>query len=359
MEEHLVLKNISKNFGEVEAVKDVSLSFKRGELVTLLGPSGCGKTTTLHMIAGFHIPERGSIVLSGKEITFLPAYKRKTPMVFQEYALFPHLTIFENIAYGLKIQKKDGKYIKNKVENVLNQLGLPPLSDRFPNQLSGGQQQRIALARALVLDPEVLLLDEPLSNLDAKLRIQVRYEIKELQNRLKITMIYVTHDQEEALSISDKVAVMNKGVVEQFGTPWEIYHRPKNEFVAGFVGETNFLPVTVTDLRKETGNTVVEFIWRDRILSLPTNRTDLNKGSQKTLLLRPEAITLSKTLSTNVNNQYLPGTVKQRSFLGAITRYWIDIGNQEVVVDDSKTGENGIYDNEVFRSFSGENTYFL
>ena len=265
MSHHVTLRHLAKSFGNVPAVRDVSLQIERGELVTLLGPSGCGKTTTLQMLAGFLQPDGGQILIGDKDITAVPPYRRNMPLVFQEYALFPHLTVFENIAYGLKMQKKERsipamrmkglfardsddeprrRMIRNKVAKILAVLGLPPqIGDRFPNQLSGGQQQRIALARALVLDPEVLLLDEPLSNLDAKLRVNVRYEIKELQKRFGMTIIFVTHDQEEALSISDKIVVMNQGVVEQYGEPAEIYYRPKNEFVAGFIGETNFLDV--------------------------------------------------------------------------------------------------------------------
>ena len=348
MGSHLELCNLNKYFGGVQAVKNVSLQINRGELVTFLGPSGCGKTTTLHMIAGFHIPESGSILLNGQNIAALPPYKRKTPMVFQEYAIFPHLSIYENIAYGLKIQHDDPKTIKQKVTAILEQLGLPDIADRFPNQLSGGQQQRIALARALVLDPEVLLLDEPLSNLDAKLRVKVRYEIKQLQSRLNITMIYVTHDQEEALSISDRVAVMNQGIVEQFGTPWDIYFKPVNHFVAGFVGESNFLAVRVLGSEKVDGSYHTRLQWQERNLSLVGEEADPAKGMDRTLLLRPESINLSRQPESAAA---IPGIVKQSSFLGAITRYWIDIGGHNVIADDSKTHEHGIFEGDVYLDF--------
>jgi ABC-type spermidine/putrescine transport systems, ATPase components len=356
---HLVLKHLHKSFADVQAVKDVSLQIKRGELVTLLGPSGCGKTTTLHMIAGFITPDSGEIVLNDKDITLLAPHKRKTPMVFQEYALFPHLNVFENIAYGLKIHPKDRKTIRSKVEHILNLLGLPQAGGRFPNQLSGGQQQRIALARALVLDPEILLLDEPLSNLDAKLRIKVRYEIKELRRQFDITTIFVTHDQEEALSISDKIAVMHKGVVEQFGEPAEIYYRPKNEFVASFIGESNFLPANIVSCSEQGGKTEVQFEWRGQHFNVLTSQQDLRKGQQRKMLLRPEAFDICSAETENADMKLISGFVKRSSFLGTITRYWIHIDGQEIIVDDSKMNDHGLLSGQVFFSFKDRNIHFI
>ncbi|MGB4274414.1 MAG: ABC transporter ATP-binding protein [Bacillota bacterium] len=350
MEHHLVLEDLCESFGDVQAVKNLNLKIKKGELITLLGPSGCGKTTTMHIIAGFHLPDRGRVILNGEDITYLAPYKRNTPMVFQEYALFPHLTVFENVAYGMAIRKVPKNEIQEKVKDILEQLGLPDIATRFPNQLSGGQQQRVALARALVLDPEVLLLDEPLSNLDAKLRIRVRYEIKQLQEKFNITMVYVTHDQEEALSISDRVAVMNKGVLEQYGTPWEIYYKPKNKFVAEFVGETNFLQVEIKEVRPSddgTGASVVDFLWQDRVFSTSVENEGLSPGSTRTLLLRPEAIEPVGRDEEITDENTISGKVIDSSFLGSITRYRIDVGGEEIVVDDSKTKEHGVFRGEV------------
>ena len=250
-EEHvfLELKNISKYFqsrdgsGEVRAVDAATVGIERGQFVTLLGPSGCGKTTTLRLIAGFEFPTYGDIVLDGKNINELPPNRRDMAMVFQSYAIFPHLNVFENIAYGLKIKRLSSQEIKQKVANVLTLTELQGLENRAPNQLSGGQQQRVALARALVMEPKVLLFDEPLSNLDAKLRVQMRSEIRRIQQELGITSVYVTHDQDEAMVLSDQIVVMNKGRVQQTGKAIEIYRHPQTRFVADFIGRANFLPV--------------------------------------------------------------------------------------------------------------------
>jgi len=356
---HLILNQLHKQFGEIQAVKDVSLNIQRGELVTLLGPSGCGKSTTLHMIAGFLQPDRGEIRLNGENVTNSPVYKRNMPMVFQEYALFPHLSIFENIAFGLKIRKVNSKIIRSRVTAILGQLGLPQTSNRFPNQLSGGQQQRIALARALILDPEVLLLDEPLSNLDAKLRIQVRYEIKKLQNSLNITAVFVTHDQEEALAISDKIAVMNQGTIEQFGTPWEVYYRPKTEFVAKFIGESNLLDVRLLSIQKMQDHWEVHFIWRDREYTGTTNQSELNLVQPYKILLRPEAITLIPTINRQKILNQTVGIIKRSSFLGATIRYWLEVEGKEFIIDDAKTSAHGQLSGEVGISIFDQPLYFL
>ena len=228
------------------AVDNVNLTVSPGEFLTFLGPSGCGKTTTLRMIAGFEIPSSGQIIVDGSDITQVPANKRDMGFVFQNYALFPHMTIFENVAYGLRIRGLSGDALASKVREGLAMVGLGNAEQRYPNQLSGGQQQRIAIARALVIEPQVLLLDEPLSNLDAKLRIKMRQDIKNLQKKLGITTVYVTHDQEEALEISDHIAVFSEGVVQQIGSPEEIYEDPQNRFVANFVGKSNFVDGTAS-----------------------------------------------------------------------------------------------------------------
>lgn len=239
--EAVVLENVSKYYGKFKALDRVSLSIEKGEIFTLLGPSGCGKSTTLRVIAGLEIPEEGRVYLEGEDITYKKPYERSTAMMFQNYALWPHMTVFDNVAFGLRMKGYSKEEIRRRVKWALELVGLQGLENRYPLQLSGGQQQRVALARAIVVEPKVLLLDEPLSNLDAKLRVKVREDIVLLQRKLGTTMIYVTHDQEEAMSISDRIAIMDKGRVVQVGTPKEIYHKPSNFFVATFMGRSNVL----------------------------------------------------------------------------------------------------------------------
>ena len=241
MSNQVIIQNAVKRYGDFTALNGVSLDIQEGEFFTLLGPSGCGKTTLLRMIAGFNSIEGGDFYFGEKRINDVPAHKRDIGMVFQNYAIFPHLTVRENVAYGLKARKMPAKEIKPKVDEALELVQISHLADRKPNELSGGQQQRVALARAFVIEPSVLLMDEPLSNLDAKLRVQMRSVIKKLQRRLGITTIYVTHDQEEALTMSDTIVVMNKGEIQQIGTPIDIYNEPKNAFVADFIGESNII----------------------------------------------------------------------------------------------------------------------
>ena len=241
MSVNVEIRNAVKKYGDFVAIKDVSLNIKKGEFFTLLGPSGCGKTTLLRMIAGFNTIEGGEILFEDKVINNLPAHKRDIGMVFQNYAIFPHMTVYENVAYGLKARKIDEKEADERIMEALRTVQIEELKDRMPANLSGGQQQRVALARAIVIKPRILLMDEPLSNLDAKLRVEMRTVIKKLQRDLDITTIYVTHDQEEALAISDRIAVMDRGVVRQLGTPEGIYMRPSNKFVSNFIGTSNFI----------------------------------------------------------------------------------------------------------------------
>ena len=242
------LENINMVYNKQNHVlKDFNLEVEKGELVSLLGPSGCGKTTTLRIVAGLLKQNSGKFFLDGEDMTSVAVHQRKFGMVFQSYALFPHLTVEENVAFGLKLRKEEASVIRQKVDKMLELCGLTNLQKRYPKQLSGGQRQRVALARALVIEPKLLLLDEPLSNLDAKLRVQMRLEIKRIQQQFKITTLFVTHDQEECFSISDKVAVMNNGIIEQYGTPEEIYRKPKTEFVARFIGFENFIPGKMLD----------------------------------------------------------------------------------------------------------------
>lgn len=253
----LVLNGLTKILGGRVIIDDLHLVVKKGEMVSLLGPSGCGKTTTLRMIAGFLIPDKGDVILAGKDVTTLGPEKRPSAMVFQNYALWPHMTVFNNVAYPLKVRKLEKKEIEKRVEEVLSLVNLMHHKDSRPSQISGGEQQRVALARALVQEPDILLLDEPLSNLDAKLRVKVREDIRELQRRLGITTVIVTHDQDEALSISDRIAVMNDGKIEQFSAPQQLYDRPETEYVANFIGSLNHVKGGYSEGRVVSGDEMV------------------------------------------------------------------------------------------------------
>ncbi|ASJ12842.1 ABC transporter ATP-binding protein [Thermococcus thioreducens] len=279
------LENIVKTFGETVALKGINLHIKAGELFTLLGPSGCGKSTTLRIIAGLDFPDSGTIYFGDEEVTYLHSSKRGAVLVFQNYALWPHMTVFDNVAYGLKLKKLPKEEIRKKVEWALDLVKLRGFEDRYPTQLSGGQQQRVAIARALVVEPKVLLLDEPLSNLDAKLRLEMRSEIRRIQRELGITVIYVTHDQEEAMAISDRIAVMNVGTVEQVGTPREIYESPRTEFVASFMGKTNVIPARVVE--RDGNKVTVEF---EGIRLDGLHYTE--KSDDVVIVIRPERIKL-------------------------------------------------------------------
>ena len=334
----LSLNNIFKVFpprggaSEVTAVNGVSLSMKKGELVTLLGPSGCGKTTTLRLIGGFEVPTSGEIILDGEEIGKLPPHKRGMAMVFQSYAIFPHLNVFENIAYGLHVQKLAGKEIDERVNRVLELVDLRGYETRAPNQLSGGQQQRVALARALVMEPKVLLLDEPLSNLDAKLREQMRNEIRRIQQQLGITSVYVTHDQIEAMTLSDQIVVMNKGIIEQTGSPEEIYRRPKSKFVANFIGRANFLPAKVLEASGET--VVVECFGKS--LRIP-RENGAAAGTSGTLVARPEMMWIDEKAGL------FRGEVKRAIYLGNAVEYEIEIEKKTIVITDTNPKRMKLY----------------
>lgn len=286
----LVIKDLEKKFGDVEVLKKINLNVKEGEFVSLLGPSGCGKTTTLRIIAGLLEKSSGEVIINGNNVENVPVHKRNNGMVFQNYALFPHMTVAQNVEYGLKQQKVSKAERKKKVREGLELVHLEWLGDRYPKQLSGGQQQRVALARALVLKPNLLLLDEPLSNLDAKLREEMQVEIRNIQKKLNVTTIFVTHDQKEALSMSDKIAVMNKGMIEQYGTPEEIYENPKTEFVATFLGYSNLIRGTVEGQEGDTLTASSNFGQ----IRLP-KQEGLSRGSRILASVRPERMTLSKT----------------------------------------------------------------
>ncbi|HOL36835.1 MAG TPA: ABC transporter ATP-binding protein [Rubrivivax sp.] len=300
------------------AVADVSLEVDKGQLVTLLGPSGCGKTTLLRMIAGFEEPSAGQIWFGARRIDDEPPHMRDTAMVFQSYAIFPHLDVFENVAFGLRLRRVAARALRERVERVLELTGLEALAARQPHQLSGGQQQRVALARCLVMEPRLLLFDEPLSNLDAKLREQMRVEIRELQQRVGITTVYVTHDQAEAMSISDLIVVMNAGVVEQIGTPSAIYGAPANRFVADFIGRANFVSVDVLDEH------------RVRLAGMPlaVRPHGRRAGERATLVLRPEAI------AVDAERGALAGTVRRAMFLGSLVEYLVEVPSVGPLVVD-------------------------
>jgi iron(III) transport system ATP-binding protein len=292
----LKLVNLEKSFGDFKAVRNVNITVKDGEFVTLLGPSGCGKTTTLRMIAGFTTPTGGSILLDDVPITsvdqkiFLPPEQRDMGMVFQSYAVWPHMNIFQNVAYPLRFKKLSKQEMQAKVMHVLSLVKLDGLAERMPDQLSGGQQQRVALARALVMEPKVLLLDEPLSNLDAKLRESMRFEIVELQRRMKITVVYVTHDQAEAMSMSDRIVVLHSGKIQQIGTAPEVYQKPANTFVADFIGMANFIPCTVVEISGETARVKLDDGTEDHYLICAITSTHQKVGEKAVVVVRPEYV---------------------------------------------------------------------
>ena len=313
------------------AVKDTSLTIQPGSFVTLLGPSGCGKTTTLRMIAGFESPDEGEIYLGDEAINALTPNKRDTAMVFQSYALLPHYNVFDNVAYGLKLRKVPKDEIKRRVMAILDLVELTGMEGRMTNQLSGGQQQRVALARALVIEPSVLLFDEPLSNLDAKLRVSMRTEIRRIQQRVGITAIYVTHDQSEAMALSDQIIVMKNGVVEQMGTPQEIYYHPKNEFVADFIGEADFLRGTMTG--RENGHAVIRVEGHDMPVA---DRPDMEPGREYTIVLRPEAAHLS-------DEGGVPCRVSLSCFMGSYQNYHVQLGDIRIALTEYNPQNKRIY----------------
>ena len=349
------LEHISKIYQDPKtgkdfyAVKDTSLEIEPGSFVTLLGPSGCGKTTTLRMIAGFESPDEGEIYLGGEAINALTPNKRDTAMVFQSYALLPHYNIFDNVAYGLKLRKMDKATIKEKVTKILKLVGLEGMEARMTNQLSGGQQQRVALARALVLEPGVLLFDEPLSNLDAKLRVTMRTEIRRIQQEAGITAIYVTHDQSEAMALSDKIIIMEKGVVAQIGTPQEIYYHPASEFVADFIGEANFLKGKLSDKDGDCGVVTVE----DHAVPV-VGVADQAEGKECTLVLRPESAVLA-------DSGVLPCKVIVSCFMGSYQNYHVMVGDTLVKITDYNPRNKRVYavGDTAWVAFDKENVHVL
>jgi putative spermidine/putrescine transport system ATP-binding protein len=329
---YLSLTDIQKRFGEFAAVQDFNLSAERGEFVSFLGPSGCGKTTTLRMIAGFEQPTTGIITIDGRDVTRIPPNRRNVGMVFQSYALFPNMTVADNIGFGLKVRKRPNDQIRKRVGELLELINLPDKGGRYPYQLSGGQQQRVALARALAFEPQVLLLDEPLSALDAKIRVALRHEIRQIQRQLGITTVYVTHDQEEALSLSDRVVVMSEGRMEQVGTPFEIYNFPATAFVASFVGTLNVLSGVVVDAGRGevaiSGQTITV-----------TRKFEARQGQEVRVALRPEMVSLE---DRQVGCSRLSGRVVDVTFLGSIVRMRIQVGLGPAFANDAASTDGQV-----------------
>ncbi len=324
----LELLNLNKSYDDHSVIDGISLQVGLGEFLTLLGPSGCGKTTTLRLLAGFEQPDEGEIRMEEKDITHLPAYKRDVNTVFQSYALFPHMNVFDNIAFGLKMKKVLKSELQQRVADMLSVVQMSEYAKRKPEQLSGGQKQRVAIARALVNQPKILLLDEPLGALDLKLRKQMQGELKHLQQKLGITFIYVTHDQEEALTMSDRIAAMNQGRIEQIGTPEEIYKRPKSRFVANFIGEANLLEAHIESLEKET----MRIKWLDYQFSL-SRYPSCKEKSLVHLAIRPENLRLCPR--SEETSPLISATFQERTYAGAFYKTIVSVQGTELVVHET------------------------
>ena len=325
-----IIKEFDKNGEKVRAVNDLNLNIKDGEMVCFLGPSGCGKTTTLRMVAGFEIPTSGEIKIEGRDVTNIPVNKRGIGFVFQNYALFPHLSVAKNIGYGLENKGMDKNEIKKKVNEALELVGLPNIAERYPTELSGGEQQRVALARVLVMEPSLLLMDEPLSNLDAKLRIHMRTEIRHLQQKLGITALYVTHDQAEALTVADKIVVMSKGVVEQVGSPKDIYYNPSCAFVADFIGQANVIRLKLKSISSDT--VTAELIKGVEVTARKGQgfKDDAKRGDVAILIARPENIAVKGPDAEGIKAKVLSSI-----FVGSLTEYELAIGDENIMINAS------------------------
>jgi spermidine/putrescine transport system ATP-binding protein len=352
----IVLERVTKRFGDVTAVNDLAIEIQTGEFFSLLGPSGCGKTTTLRIIAGFESPDAGRVLLQGKDVTFVTPQKRNVNMVFQAYGLFPHMTVAENIAFGPKIQKVPRDEIAQRVNAILKTVRLEGMEDRRPAQLSGGQQQRVALARSLVNGPAALLLDEPLGALDLKLRKEMQLELKELQVRTGTTFVYVTHDQEEAMTMSDRIAVMNEGIVEQLATPRELYRRPASAFVAGFIGTSNLITLRID--RREEGLVVMDLGEGERILA-----PDPGDGESSALItVRPEWIKLASG-EVGPRASHVGGTVADVVYLGSVTQLIVHLRTGERLtvhrLNDEVAGIDPRPGDRVILHWAAENSYVI
>lgn len=329
----LTADGLVKEYGDFKAVNDISFTIQEGEFFSLLGPSGCGKTTTLRMLAGFEQPTEGTISIDEEVINEKPPYNRDVGMVFQSYALFPHKSVGENVGFGLKMDNVPSDEREERVDDILELVGLPGFQDRSPGELSGGQQQRVALARALVIEPSVLLLDEPLANLDLKLRKEMQFELKRIQTELEITTVYVTHDQEEALSLSDEILVMNEGKSEQIASPPEVYNNPANEFVASFMGESNILSGSIVSQNEATVDVDLHSTEQDSISisQEAVEQMEISDNDRISLSLRSEDLEIvgqAKADGTGID-----GTVNTKTFQGKATKFVVDIGSEEILVE--------------------------
>jgi iron(III) transport system ATP-binding protein len=328
------IQNLFKRFKDVVAVNRIQLEVDKGEMLTLLGPSGCGKTTTLRCIAGLEKPEEGDIIIDGQPMLsegFVQPSKRGIGMVFQNYAVWPHMKVFNNIVYGLRLERISRQKIQERGQQVLGLVGLDGLEDRYPAQLSGGQQQRVALARALVRNPKVLLLDEPLSNLDAKLREELRFEIKSLVRRMGITSVYVTHDQAEAMVISDRVVVMDSGNVVQIGTPQEIYEKPANRFVADFIGTMNFMSGEVVQVLQDTDEVYVRTEFSEKMLCRTNSITEVTPGEKVFASIRPEDVEVF-TEPPQATDNLFKGTIAHKAYLGNFLFFFVSVNDTMIRV---------------------------
>ncbi len=361
MSEILRIENISKSFGSQKVLDNISLSINAGEIFSMLGPSGCGKSTLLRICGGFEEPDEGRIILDGVDITGVPPHKRGIHTVFQSYALFPNMTVWDNIAFPLKIAKAEKKYIRQEVEKYLDMIQMSEHADKKPRELSGGQKQRVAIARALVNRPKVLLLDEPLAALDLKLRQRMLVELDSLHEDVGITFVYVTHDQQEAMSISNHIAVMHQGVVEQEGTPTEVYEAPKNSFVAAFIGDTNFFEGTICNIHGDYCILKIDGFPPLEVF----NDKKMKEGEHAHLSIRPEkfSVTLEKPENLPPRTNLFQGKVEDVIYLGAQTRLWIRVGERLVAVVKQHTSfalDRKIrYKDDVWLTWHADNAYML
>lgn len=339
----LQLLNLCKSYEDQPVIRSINLQVGSGEFLTLLGPSGCGKTTTLRLLAGFEQPDEGEIRMDGTDITSLPPYRRDVNTVFQSYALFPHMNIFDNIAFGLRMKKVPKAVLEQRVAEMLTLIQMSDFAKRKPDQLSGGQKQRVAIARALVNQPQILLLDEPLGALDLKLRKQMQGELKHLQQKLGITFIYVTHDQEEALSISDRIAVMNNGKIEQIGTPEDIYNHPRSRFVATFIGEANLLEARIMDFSKES----MQVKWLDYPFAVPRDPSCKEEKGSIELAIRPENLRLLH--QPEEVYPAIPVTIQERTYAGALYKTIVSVQGMELIVHETP--------DQVYPAENGSNVY--
>lgn len=354
------LDGVTKRFNEVVAVNDISLGVEKGEFLTLLGPSGCGKTTTLRIIAGFAKPDTGSVYIKGRNMNDIPPHKRNTGMVFQNYALFPHMNAYENVVFGLKMRKLGKEETKKRVKTAFDLVRLSGLEERYPRQMSGGQQQRIALARALVIEPDVLLFDEPLSNLDLKLRQQMRLEIKKIQRRVGITSIYVTHDQGEALIMSDRLAIMNKGIIMQLGTAKRIYEHPENLFVASFIGQINLFEGKISEINEGEAAILTNDDLTIYALCAEYGDREFKPNTKVTLCVRPERISIEKTKKSGKN--VFKANIGSVIYIGDSINYVIRLDNGHKVNVNKQITEKSVLHKEgetVYVKWSPENSLLM